>query len=56
MSRSGGRDASARVGGWKRSASSKATIATSTLAAGSAAAVAKQAIPGLQGAVWSDEP
>lgn len=56
MSRSGGRDVSTRVGGRTGSGSSKEINERSMLAAGSAAAVAKQAIPGLQGAVWSVEP
>ncbi len=56
MSRSGGRDASVRVGARMGSTLSKVMIAKSTFAAGSAAAVAKQAMPGLQGAVWSGDP
>ena len=56
MSRSGGRDASVRVGVRKGSILSKVMIASSTPPEGSAAAVAKQAMPGLQGAVCSGPP
>jgi len=56
MSRSGGRDASVRVGVRKGSTLSTVMIVRSTPPAGSAAAVAKQAMPGLQGAVWSGDP
>ena len=54
--RSGGMDCKARVEDWTGASGSKETTATSTLEAGSAAAVAKQAMPPLpcsQTSIWA---